>query len=535
MALTETRAEAPAPPAAQPAGLAVLASGDHKVIGRLFIATSLLFLVAAGVATELLSADRLHGDGEQHLFLTNAKVFTQLFTTHESVGVYLGLVPLLLGIALVVVPLQIGAKTIAFPRAATGAYWAYLFAGALLVASIAVNGGPAGGRTKGIELWFAAFVVVLVALLVATVSVVTTAIALRAPGMTLDRVPLFTWGVVVSGVIWLLSIPVLIGSLLVLYVDFRHGRALVGQVREGSIYFRILWAVRQPEVYALAAPALGFAGDVLPVAARARYDSKLLQYQGALLNIGFFAVLGFGAFTATWQGRPTHSPVYIVMSFLAVLPLLGVLALAGDLFRRGRKVAKPRVGAPAVFAVAGLLLILCGAIAGAVQSVPRADVQGTLYDSGQAALVLAGAVAAAVGALHYWATKVFGREANDMGGVGAALLLLAGAFVYGFADLISGGFGNDTQSVQTGIKAWNYLGAAGGAVAVVGLVLALLSLVPALRARREPAPDDPWEGHTLEWLTSSPPAAGNFTEVPFVTSEAPLLDRRQAAAAGGDR
>lgn len=533
MALTETRVEASVgAPARRSSALALLGSGDHKVIGRAFIAASLVFLVAAAAATELLSVDRLHGSGKAHLFLTSNKVFTQLFTTNEMVGVFLGLVPLLLGIALVVVPLQVGSRTLAFPRAATGAFWTYLAGGALVIASIAINGGPAGTRTNGIQLWSASLIVVLAALLVATACVVTTAFALRAPGMTLDRVPLFTWGMVVGGVIWLLTFPVLIASLLVLYVDFTHGRALVGDVARGSIYFKTLWAVRQPEVYALVAPALGFAGDVLPVVGRARYDRKLLQYQGALLNIGLFAVLGFGAYTATFRGRPTHSPVYIVMSFMVVLPVLGILALAGDIFRRGRKAGKPQVAAALMFAVAGLLLILTGAIAGAVQSVPAAGVQRTLYDSGQAALVLIGGVAAALGGLHWWCTKILRRPVNDLAGAGAGFLLLAGGFVFGVADLVNGGFGKGAEATSQGITVWNYIGAAGGAVALLGLLLAIVNLLPGVRPAtdHEDVPVDPWQGHTLEWITASPPAVHNFDDVPFVTSEAPLLDRREAGA-----
>jgi cytochrome c oxidase subunit 1 len=541
MALTETRAVADASAELpRTAGLGVLGSGDHKVVGRLFIATSLAFLVASLVGNELLAVDRLHSDGKAHLFLTNEKLFLQLFTNHAFVGVLLGLVPLFLGIAMLVVPLQVGARTVAFPRAATGAFAAYLFGGGFLVASIAVNGGPAGGRSKGVELWFLALIVVVLALLVATVCVVTTAIALRAPGMTLDRVPLFTWGIVVSGVIWLLTLPVLLGSLVLLYVDFRHGRVLVGDAHavqgSGSIYYRTIWLVRQPQIYAFAAPALGLAGDVLPVTAKARYDAKLLQYQGALVNIGMFAVLGFGAFMVTGAvgnsyTAARHSPLYIGMSFLAILPVFALFALAGDLFRRGAKVSKPKPSAAFVASVASLLLLLTAALAGAAQSVPRTGVQGTLYDDGHFKLVLLAGAVAAIGGLYHWAAKILPGKVFDLGGAGAASLVLAGGVAYGAADMFSGGLGNATQSVDTGIKVWNWIGAAGGLVAVGGILLAVLNLAAGLRPLKPGTsnPDDPWEGHTLEWLTTSPPAFENFDDVPFVTSEAPLLDRREAA------
>ena len=548
MALTETRAEADAAAdAPRAAGFDVLGSGDHKVVGRLFIGTSVLFLVASLVANELLTIDRLHSNGKAHLFLgaADGKLWTQLLTNQAFFGVLVGLVPLFLGIALVVVPLQIGARTVAFPRAATGAYCAYLVGGAFLVTSVAINGGPVGSRGKGVDLWFLALGVVLLALLVATVSVVTTAIALRAPGMTLDRVPMFTWGTVVSGVIWLLTLPVLIGSLIILYVDYRHGHVLVGNASavqgQGRIYYRTLWAVRQPELYAFAAPVLGFAADVLPVQAKARYDSKMLQYQGVLLNVAMFAVLGFGAFMVTGVTSDSattlarHTPVYIVMSFLAILPILAVLAVAGDLFRRGAKVAVPKPSAPLVGAMASLLLLLTAALAGAAQAVPRAGVQGTIYDEGHFKLVILAGAAAAISALYHWAVKILPGKVFDLAGAGALSLVLAGGVVYGAADMFSGGLGNSHQAaIDGGIKVWNWIGAAGGLAAVGGVLLALLNLAAGLRPLKagEQNEADPWDGHTLEWLTASPPAFDNFDEVPFVTSEAPLLDRREAATGG---
>ncbi|MEO9224285.1 MAG: hypothetical protein ABI276_04765, partial [Acidimicrobiales bacterium] len=174
----------------------------------------------------------------------------------------------------------------------------------------------------------------------------------------------------------------------------------------------------------------------------------------------------------------------------------------------------------------------------AIGSVPRAKVAGPtlLYGYGQANLVLLGGIAAALGALYYWSTKILGRPASDLPGAGSAFLVLAGGVVFGVSDLISGGFGNKRQAaLDGGIKLWNYIGAAGGAVALLGGILAVLTLLPALRSKADDeAPADPWEGHTLEWLTTSPPAFDNFGEVPFVTSEAPLLDRREAATSAGE-
>lgn len=523
MAVSESRQQAEVGAVLRPTGLGLAGSGDHKVIGRAFIVTSSVFLLATLVVVELLEVDRVHE------FLTNNDSFRQLFTARDISLVFLCLLPLLLGIALVVVPLQVGARAIAFPRAASLSYWAYLLGGVLLVISYAINGGPTGPRIKGVDLWIAAMVVLILALLLATICVVTTAIALRTPGMTLDRVPLFTWGMVASGVIWLLTLPVLIAALIIGYADHHHGRLLFGS-DSFALYRQVLWSLRQPQVFAFAAPALGFAADVIPVAARARYDAFLFQYQGALINIGMFAVLGFGAFTAGGTTGPERTLVYIAMSFLVMLPPLALLGLWGDVFRRGSKVGRPQQAAALIFAVAAVLLLLVGGAAAATQSIARAGVQSTLFEYGQFYLVVLAGVLAGVGALHWWSTKIVGHPVDDKAGGGAAFLGLVGALALGLADIFSGGFGSGAEATSNGIRWCNYLGVVGGGLVLLAVFLGLSNVARVMVSRRATAPADPWEGHTLEWLTASPPAYENFVDLPLVTSEAPLLDRREAGA-----
>lgn len=528
MTQTETPTVASAGAAAARLGpIGLVGSGDHKVIGRLYIATSLVFMLASLAIVELLAVDRVH------TFLSGANTqawYRALLTSRDLGLAFGGLVPLFIGIGLVVVPLQIGARTVAFPRAAAASYWAYLLGAALTVVSYALKGGPAGTRTKGVELFAAAFILLLLALLLATVCVVTTAVALRPPGMALDRVPLFTWGMVVSGIIWLLTIPVLIAGLLVAYVDHRHSSLWLGN-DPFAMYRRMLWAIRQPEVFALAAPALGFASDVVPVVARARYDSKLLEYQGALINIGFFAVLGFGAYTAGTTGAAAHTLVYIVMAFLVMLPPVALLGMWGDLFRRGAKIGRPQLAAPMLYGVAALLLLLAGGAAAATESIKSSGVQNTLFEYGQFNLVILAGLVGALGALHWWSTKVVGRPVSDLVGAGAGLMVAGGAFLLAMGDILSAGFGTAAQAGGAGIRWANWVLVIGGAGALGGTALAVLNLLAGLRPSREGAPADPWHGHTLEWLTPSPPPPENFEDLPLVTSEAPLLDRREATSA----
>lgn len=513
---------------AAPGGLAgVVGTGDHKVVGRLFIGGSLLFVLVAGVAGQLLSIDRV--DGTRADTILTRDTFAQVFTLHSTAAVFLFLLPLLLGVALCVVPLQVGSTTVAFPRAAAASFWGWLVGGALLVAAYVINGGPGGGSADGVRLWTAAFAMVLVALVLGALCVVTTVLTLRAPGMDLARVPLFSWSMLVAGVLWLLTLPVLVGLLVLIYVDHRYGRVRFGD--NATIYARLRWTFFLPQVYAFAVPTLGFIGDVVPVSARARTARRPVAF-GA---IAVFGALGFGAFaqTAVYDGA-ANQPVYDAMAILAVLPVLALLGGWATTIRGGR----PRLISPLLFAVAALLMLLVAVLAGAIASIDRFDLQGTLFDTGQVHYTTLAATIAGIGALWYWATKIVGRPLPEGLGRLAAVVLLLGTVLLALPDLLSGAFG-EGRDAGVGIEALNAASAAGGALTILGVLLAVLGLLGGLRGRRrdrgvDTADEDPWDGHTLEWATASPPAPENFAEPPEVTSAEPLLDRREAAATSGE-
>ncbi len=522
-AVAASRAEpTPAVETRAPGGLAgVVGTGDHKVVGRLYIGAALVFVLVAGVAGQLLGIDRV--DGSRADTILSRDTFAQVFTLHSTASVFLFLLPLLLGIALCVVPLQVGSTTVAFPRAAAASFWGWLVGGTLLLAAYAINGGPGGGSADGVRLWVASFAMVLVALLLGALCVVTTVLTLRAPGMDLARVPLFAWSMLVAGVLWLLTLPVLVGMLLLIFVDHRYGRVAFGE--NATIYARVRWAFFLPQVYAFALPALGFIGDVIPVAAGARTARRPVAF-GA---IAAFGALGFGAFaqTAVYEGA-VRQPVYDAMAILAILPVLALLGGWATTIRGGR----PRLISPLLFAVASLLMLLVAVLAGAISSIGRFDLQGTLFDTAQVHYTTLAATIAGLGALWYWATKILGRPLAEGPGRLAALVLLIGTVLLAFPDLLSGAFGEGREA-GVGIEALNAVSAAGGAITILGVLLAVLGLLGGLKGRRATGDearvdDDPWEGHTLEWATASPPAPDNFAEPPEVTSAEPLLDRREA-------
>jgi heme/copper-type cytochrome/quinol oxidase subunit 1 len=505
-----------------PTGLAaVLSSGDHKTTGRLFISLAFLFLVVAGVAGGLLGIERVDAAG---LDLLSEANLVATFTLHDVTAVFLFLLPLVVGLAIYVVPLQVGASTVAFPRAATAAFWAWLLGGALLLASYIIDGGPGGTDRNGVLLWLAAFGIVIVALGLATICAVATVLTLRCEGMRLDRVPLFSWSVLVGGTIWLLSLPVLVGGVVLLWLDVRYGAGLL--TGQGGIYTHLAWVFLVPQIFAYAVPALGVVGEVVPVFARA----PLARRDVVLGLLGGIAALGFGAWVFILPESPElpEQALYVGVSLVLFLVVLGFTGGVLDAMRRGRFSMAP----PVLAGVLGSLLVLAGAAAAAFGVLPFNDLLTTTWFSGVGHLVLGGASVILLGAVYYWAPKIWGRVPSAGSGGLAVVAAAAGIALLALPDLVTGTQGQDArlpieQEVESSWDVLNAVALAGGVLLVLAVLLVLVALAAAVARRdAEPAADDPWDGHTLEWATPSPPPIGNFSEAPTVTSATPLLDAR---------
>jgi cytochrome c oxidase subunit I len=547
-----------ASPTPSPGGLAALVgSGDPRAVGKLFVGTSLLFLAVSGVAGLLVGFEQIDVTSFDGVLGTDA--FAQVDTFEWVTGIFLGLLPLMIGLATAVVPLQVGASTVAFPRASAAAYWGYLVSGGLIIASYVVNGGPFGGDEGGAALFVVSLVAALAALSVATLSVVTTVISLRAPGMSLRKTPLFSWSMLVAGSIWLLTLPVLAGILVFSYLDLTYGQLLLsddavgaGWIYSDLLWDRIVWMLWQPAVYSLAIPALGIVADIVPVFAQRRHKRHL----GAMVLVGLFGALTFGAWTQLPVDAVQPDSVasvpwlyegpWIAVSVLAVLPMLGLLGLwTGTLFA-----GRPRLGGPLLCALISGALLLGALAAGVGTVVEDLDLVGTTWQTGQLYLVFFAVLVAGLGGLAYWAPKLYGSTLPDgLVSLAAGLFLLAAGAVAiplgiaglldqprwlardaegrGFAEIMQGFSSSDVDTIEV----LNLVAAIGGAVALAAGSLAILAVVRAALSRRH-AGDDPWRGHTLEWTTSSPPPVGNFASLLEVTSEAPLYDARHAPAAG---
>ncbi|MGQ0830910.1 MAG: cbb3-type cytochrome c oxidase subunit I [Microthrixaceae bacterium] len=519
---------------------AVLGTGDHKVVGRIWLVAALAHGLLAGGAALLVAAEKIDTSGAS---VIGTEWFGQYVAYRAIAAGFLFLLPLTIGVATAIVPLQLGAATMAFPRAAAAAAWTFILGSGLVVGSFAIDGGPGGTDVDGVRLFIVAFALVVVAEIVAWICIATTVITMRVPGLSLARTPLFAWSSLLAGVVWIVTLPVLAGGLVMAYVDIRYG-GTGGFFGGGDnlLATRIGWVFGTPAVYAFAVPALGIIGSVVPVFAATRH----LQHRRAQGLIGAFAVLSVGAWAVPGFGKDLYTWLYdapwVAVSLAIVVPLLGLLALWAGTAQRGQV----RLGSPLLFAIASGFMLLVGVLAGAAQAIepiktvvdgPGNTLYGTTWSTAITSYVVLAALIALLGGVVYWAPKLIGRTIAEGPARGVALVLLAGTVLWSFPDLVAGLLGQPASpllapadNVNT-IESLNLASLVGGAVLALGGVGFVALLLRAARSTEDPG-DDPWSGHTLEWATPSPPPAGNFAAIPEVTSEAPLYDAHHRSEEG---
>ncbi len=539
MTITDTRpddtavaaASASAPPGAasaplKPVGAAAwLVTGDHKKIGRLFIGASLIYAIAGMVIAALLGIERIDSSATQILKLN---AVSQLFSLYLLGMAFLFTIPLFLGIAICVVPLQLGARTLAFPRAAAASFWGWLVASGVLIASYIMNGGPGGGDAKGVDLFLLSFAALVLSLMLAAICVGATVLALRAPGMTIDHAPLSAWGFMVGSLLLLLTLPVLLAELALMWVDHRYGRIAFGG--NYGISPRIVWTVAQPQIYVYALPAIALLAEVAPIFARRRPDPPQGTIMAGALTL--MGVLGFGAYVQpVLYPQVTERFFYKAMVIGSVVPVLIVLLISLRVLGKDR----PRLRAPLVFALAATLTVLAGTVAGALSTFNSLSLVGTTWQQGQYELVvIGGGLLGGFGALVLWGPKIWGRRLSEIAASALGLLLFLTILLMAGGNLAAGLLdqpAGETNYVGRGGTGFFNVCVAAGAISVTILTIAGVLLLLRGFTKGEPAGDDPWEGHTLEWATTSPPPNGNFAApLPEITSDRPLLDLREAAA-----
>lgn len=506
-----------------------LTTSDHKAIGRIWLrfgALSLLFFSVIGV---LISFERLDADAIDVFGGVNS--YFQMWSLYRFGIVLMVAIPLFVGLATVITPMQVGSTNIAFPRAALAAAWGYVLGSLITIISVLSGGGwgaldgVSGDEADAIRLTLLGTGMVMVSIILGTICVVTTVVSLRTSGMGLTKVPLFAWSMLVAGSVWVLTLPVAIANIAILYIDLSGGAGLfVGAPNPGfDVYAQLAWILDQPAVYAAAVPVLGIAGSIIPVVAKGRQVS----HEAMMILIGLAGLLAIGGWSQPFFGDERDTLVYIAFGVAALVPVLASLGGNGATLVAG----EAPVGIPPahmIGALGSMLLFLAATAAGALRVIDPLDLIGTTADTGVLNLVAVAAILGALGGWWFWAPKTDGRLFSGIQGLGAMTLLLLGGGLLGATDVIAGFV--DTPDVLLA-STDDSLGDAMIVLSMIGSIVVLLGVLGALGAialayvKPGEADDDPWGSHTLEWATATPPPAGNFAEPPArVRTEAPLLD-----------
>jgi len=517
MALTDTRPEtgtdaSAVAPSVVPSPLTIFGTGDHKAVGTFYVLAALVFGIAGWVAAALSLGHEVGSDP----FLSGSTAM-QLGQTSNLGLVLLVIVPLFLGLGTYIVPLQVGASTVAFPRAAAAAMWTWLLSSGVFIVASFIDGGFGGSRDKSVSLTLMALGGLIVALLLGTVCVLTTAVTLRTPGMTLDRVPMFTFSMIVGGAIWLLTLPVLLANLLLIWVDHRYGGGTIFGAA-ATQFEQVSWITHEPQIYAFLIPGLGIVADVIATLTGAR----LAQRNILLVGVGAFGVLSVGA----WA-QPAIYPavsddlVWQAMGILMLLPTLLFFGGVAKAFKDG----KPSLKSPLGLAVVSLLLTVLAVLAGALLAITPLELRASeLFATGQFVLVIAAALSAAAAGIGYWGPKMTGGHSADGLGKLNVLVLLGGGALGGLP-LCVVGFSHRFTGLDGAHDALVAVSSIGCLLLALGGALALLGLLTGARKGAPEAEADAWgTGQTLEWACPSPPPTGNFGDLAVVRSPEPLLD-----------
>lgn len=501
-------------------------SSDHKKIGKIFIGCSLLFALSPTILGALFGFERMSPGSTG---IVGSGVVTQLVSAYHFDLVFAVLAPLFIGIAVAVVPMQVGSRAIAFPRLAQFSLWAWLFGCVLVASAFLANGGPGGSSANMVDLYFLGLGLTIVGLIAASISIATTVLTARAPGMALDYVPPFSWAALVASVATILSLPVALSTIIYIYVDHTYAGLAYGGKDINTV---LSWAFAQPQTFVFVVMALGVLAEIAPVTARVRQPLRPV----VLVGIALITTAVLGAVTQSQHivDLSGSHAIKTAIPFLIFngLPLLGVLVTIA-LSMMNLKEGKPAVNAQFALAVLGALMILVGVAGNFLQNIKATNLSGTVFAEAVTVYLVYGGLLSAMAAIAHWAPKLWGRTlaAEKLLGLAGLGLLgtIAAAFpmyIAGFADQPANALGSFDYDGPVAL--WNALSGIGHALVALVVVAFIALLIDAVRNGAQ-AIDDPWNGHTLEWAIPSPAPANNFAELAQVGSPEPVLDAKPAS------
>src|SRR6516164_3040977 len=509
---------------------------DHKKIGLMYVLMAVVFLIIAGVEAILMRLQLFQPAND----MLAPDTFNQLFTMHGTTMVFFMGMPILIGIANYMVPLQIGARDMAFPRLNALGFWVTLFGALLVYFSLATGGAPNFGwfayapltattfnRGAATDFWAMGLIVSGVGTLTAGINFIATILGMRAPGMTLRKLPFFTWTILWTAVQIIIAIPPLTVSVIMIVLDRQLGSHFFDPQNGGSAYLwqHLFWFFGHPEVYILILPVFGMVSEVIPVFARKVLSGY--EFMAAATAAIAFISLGVWAHHMFSVGMSRAQDLFFVVStFLVSIPT-GIKFFNWLATMYGGRLS---LASPMLFCMGFLSMFLIGGLTGIMLGAAPFDfqLQDTYFLVGHFHFVLIGGTLFGVMAgIHYWYPKVTGRMLSERLARWQFWLLYIG-FLLTFGPMhISGMIGMPrriyTYDVGHGWEIWNQLSTLGAIIQVPSFAIFVYNIFASLRHGR-PAGDDPWDAWTLEWSTTSPPPSYNFEVIPTVHSRRPVWD-----------
>lgn len=525
----------------RPAVLDWVTTVDHKKLGMLYLYTTMFFFGVGGILALLVRTQLAVADNH---FVSN-NVYNQIFTMHASTMLFLFIIPVWTGFGNYIVPLQIGSSDMAFPRINALSFWLVPPAGLIMFSGFLVSGGAAqAGWTAysplartlgtGMDLWIIAVLLLGISSTIGASNFLVTIFRMRAPGMTMFRMPIFCWTMLVTSFLQLLATPVLASGLVMLFIDRNFGGSFFDPNGGGNVILwqNVFWFYSHPAVYIMILPGMGIVSEILPVFSR----KPLFGYKAFV-----FATMGIGGLGFTvWAHHMFTTGAVLKPYFGFMTALIGVptgvkiFNWLGTLWRGSLEFTTPML-----FAIGFISMFLIGGINGSYSAAVPVDfaIHDTYFVVAHLHYVLfGGSVFAVFGGMYYWFPKIWGRKLNETLGKIHFTLMIIGFNLTFFPMHLLGLNGMPRRiATYTSSSGWDTL----NLVSSIGAFIIAISMFPFLAAcimafrRPKDQPNDPWEANTLEWWTTSPPPVHNFDDLPEIHSERPLFDLRHPDPAAG--
>jgi cytochrome c oxidase subunit 1 len=528
-----------------------LTTTDHKRIGLLYFYTAFGFFLVGGLEALVIRAQLAQPDGH----LVSAETYNQLFTMHGTTMIFLALMPLTASFFNYIVPLQIGARDVAFPRLNAFSYWVFLLGGLLMNASwvagplfhagqlnVAPDAGWFGYANltsrqyspgPNIDFWLFGLQILGVSSLAAGFNFIVTILNLRAPGMKMMRLPVFSWMTLVTSFLIITAFPVVTVALVLLMFDRFFGTHfyLTSAGGDPVLWQHLFWIFGHPEVYILILPAMGIVSEVLPTFARKPlFGYTVVVYSGVLIGFMGWGVWSHHMFSVGLG--PIADSVFAATTMLIAVPT-GVKIFNWLATLWGGQL---RFTSAMLFAIGFIALFTIGGLSGVTHAAPPADLQqtDTYYVVAHIHYVLfGGTIFGLFAGIYYWWPKMTGRLLSETLGKWHFALMFVGMNLAFFPMHLIGLLGMPrriyTYSPDLGVATLNLVSTVGAFLIGVSVVLFVWN-VWRTRTRGQPAGNDPWGGATLEWTIASPPPVHNFDVIPTVASRMPRWTKTQVKA-----